>query len=572
MNFGGHAQVAAKSTGKVIGLIQKCEKEPMVNVAVIDLVTAIVPRTIWESLRNIFAGFEAFRREASGLIVNCLIPGFITLGFAKLFNKSIMGSGKSKNESVANMSNCWASADTIDNVTNHYKKAHETEAFKDGMKIFNNEKHARVYAVNYNLLNEASGLDGFEKKSFNQIMNKEELSKKANLLTRTMFEYKDGKLSEELVAKTPKKRLKAIFSSIAKKTHIAQDVKFGEGGMVSKLESALVDTHQILKGMVKEGIKPENALEYANRSKKLLKTKSILGMATVIPLAASMQYINRKITEKASGVKGAPIHDDYGKETSIKKTPEQIAAEKKKLIAHKIWAVSSMFGVAMLSMMKLPTIKTLKNIVQFKDQFPTMDQARAISAITFGSRMAVADDLTELKEHHTRDIITFSSMYFLGDYGAKAYASYAEKKHGIELLNKNYDKSKNTGFFTKAKNWVLNTHLKSSDELKGVGEKLLKAKKIRAKAQLANLGTSLALLGVAVPLYTMIKTKKHDAEEKAKYEAMNKNINHTTQQSNQEQTKQFKPVSKQIIVSKGNLHNQHFPTLNKFKSEVEVTK
>ena len=57
--------------------IQECEKNPMVNVAVIDLFSAILPRTFVESMTNWFAGFEAFRRESSGLIVNCIIPGGI---------------------------------------------------------------------------------------------------------------------------------------------------------------------------------------------------------------------------------------------------------------------------------------------------------------------------------------------------------------------------------------------------------------------------------------------------------------------------------------------------------------
>ena len=551
-----------KGGSKLIGLVQKCEKEPMINVAVIDLLTAILPRSIWESLTNIFAGFEALRRESSGLIVNCLIPGFITLGIAKMFNRSIMGKDK------AQMANCWASSDTINKVTNHYNNVENTEAFKDGMQIFNNEKHARVYAVNYNMLNEAKGTDGFKDIAFNKAMTKQEMSDAAEKLTRTSFKYKDGQLSEELVKKTPKKRIKAIFRSISRKTHVAQDVKFGEG-LQAGLERTLTDTHQILKGIVKEGLKPGEIADFTKRSKRLLKTKSILGMMVILPLAASMQHINRKITEKISGVKGAPIHESYGKDDNINKTPEQIKEENHNLIKRKIWAVSSMLAVGLLSMMKMPNAKTLKNIVQFKDQFPTMDQARAISAVTFASRMAVADDEAELKEAHTRDIITFSSMYFLGDYGAKAMASHLEKKTGVELLNKTYDSSKNKGMLTKFKNWVLNTHLKSSDELKGVGAELEKAVKLRAKCQMANLGTSLAILGVIVPIYTRLRTKKHDAEEKARLIAS--------------QNKVFKPDDTSIsvaglmdtfpsvsVTSRG--LNQKFPILDKFKMKVETSK
>ena len=564
-NFGRCATATLKKGGKLLSLVQTCEKEPMVNVAVIDLVTAIIPRTLWDLCRNIFAGLEALRREASGLIVNCLIPGFITLGFAHLFNKMIMGKGK------ANLANCWASSDTINNVSEHYKNAKNTEAYKDGMKIFKNDKHATMYAVNRNLLEEANGIDGFDKKSFGQILSKQELSDYAEKLTRVSFKSENGKLTEEVIEKTPKKRLKAIYRSITRKTHIAQDVKFGDK-MVSKLNRALTDTHQLVKGMIKEGITPETTADFVKRSKRLLKTKSLLGMLTILPLAASMQYINRKITEKTSGVKGAPIHEDYGKkEEQIHKTPEQIKSEKQQLFIHKIGAVASMFGLAMLSMLKLPNMTTLKNIVQFKDQFPTMDQARAISAITFGSRMAVADDSAELKEHHTRDMITFGSMYFLGDYGAKGAASYLEHKHGIELLNKTYDKNNNKGFLKKAKNWVLHTHLKSSDELKGTGEVLEKAIRLRSKAQVANLGTSLALLGVVVPLYTMFRTKKHDAAEKAKLLAAKNNTQSnntlTFASSNFAGTK-FNSTNG--ISSRGINQQQAFPALKKFRTKVEV--
>ena len=79
--------------------IQMCERMPMVNVTVVDMLSAILPRTIVESTTNWFAGFEAFRRESSGLVVNCIIPSFITLGIAKCLNHMIMTKG-------ANMSDC----------------------------------------------------------------------------------------------------------------------------------------------------------------------------------------------------------------------------------------------------------------------------------------------------------------------------------------------------------------------------------------------------------------------------------------------------------------------------------
>ena len=104
-----------------------------------------------------------------------------------------------------------------------------------------------------------------------------------------------------------------------------------------------------------------------------------------------------------SGKKGAPIYND-DQERIL--TPE----EKKKLTAQKFVAVPLMWAVAGLSMlMDKPSLK----MFQFKNIFPTMDQARIISAATFSSRLAAAEDSNELKENTIRDIATFFSFYFL---------------------------------------------------------------------------------------------------------------------------------------------------------------
>ena len=60
--------------------VQLLEKYPMLNVSFLDLSTAIIPRSAIETKEsNVFAGMEAFRRESSGLIVNCLLPSFIVM-------------------------------------------------------------------------------------------------------------------------------------------------------------------------------------------------------------------------------------------------------------------------------------------------------------------------------------------------------------------------------------------------------------------------------------------------------------------------------------------------------------
>ena len=164
-----------------------------------------------------------------------------------------------------------------------------------------------------------------------------------------------------------------------------------------------------------------------------------------------------------------------------------------------------MIGVALLSMMKRPTM----NMLEFKGMFPTMDQARIISTATFASRMAAADDKNELAEATVRDIATFSSLYFLGDYAAKGAATIIQNKTGVELLNITKPIDKNANKLQKFWHWVKDINIKSSEEVIGKTEKELKrAKNLRSACQVTNLGVSLALLGIVIPIFTRRSTKK----------------------------------------------------------------
>ena len=192
------------------------------------------------------------------------------------------------------------------------------------------------------------------------------------------------------------------------------------------------------------------------------------------------------------------------------------------LLKQKLISISSMIGVSLLSMMKKPTL----GMLEFKGSFPTMDQARIISTATFASRMAAADDKNELAEATVRDIATFASLYFLGDYAAKAAATIIQNKTGVTLLNETKELKKDANMFQKAWHWVKDINIKSSEEvvsktqqaLKGlkptkeqaaqIEKELKRAKNLRSACQVTNLGVSLALLGIVIPIFTRHNTKK----------------------------------------------------------------
>ncbi len=480
--------------------IQKCEQVPMINVAVIDMLSAILPRTIVESMTNWFAGFEAFRRESSGLIVNCLIPSFITLGIAKCLNPAFMPKG-------VNMSRSWASIDMIQKASEYYEGASSNDKVKESLK---------------KLIENIEGVDGDKHVKFSEIL-KDDIDEYAKQLAD--ISRKDIKNSDM------RKEVGKVTDEMIKKTKVSENITV-EKINAQSVNSMLEDSVKFFREFQRADGKM-NISEFAKVNKKFVRTKSLLGLAVVLPLAASMQYINRWITGKVSGTKGAPIYDDFAKgKDNIEENPKA----KEGLLKQKLISISSMVAVSLLSLTKMPNMKML----DFKGMFPTMDQARIISTTTFASRMAAADDKNELAEATVRDIATFASLYYLGDVAAKGAATIIQNKTGVKLLNDMKPLEGNEGFWKRFKHWMKDVNIKSSNEvvskteeaLKGVKptkeqteiieKELKKAVNYRSYCQLTNLGVSLALLGLIIPIFTRRKTKrKHEQALKLAQEQNN---------------------------------------------------
>ena len=515
---GGLGQLLLDNT---VFLIQQCEKQPMVNVSVLDLSTAIVPRTVIETKEsNGYAGFEAFRRESSGLIVNCLIPGFIVAGLAKLMQRPIMsGFGKS------NLSTTWANENAINKIHEFFAPHFNDKSLDQRQKVYNTFRDE---------LGSLSGVDGSETKHFADIfgIKTDSNGKFVGKITNEKIDRAVNALVDDVLAKDHKsKNVKEAYRSIVEETHIAENIKFksDKGFFSNNLEAICDDTVKMLRGVIKEDIKDADKLsQYFKKATKLVNWKSIGGLGVIIPLAISMQPINRWITHKTSGQKGAPIYKDFGKDNEHK---EMTPKEKAELLAQKFISIGSMLGVCGLSMFMDRPI--LKNIFQFKGIFPTMDQARIISTATFASRMGASEDRNELREATVRDIATFSSFYFLGDYVAKGIATLLEKKNpDTHLINRLKEAKPDATPLQKFWNWAKHTNLKSSDELATV-----KDKRLRTLCQAGNILFSLLSLGLFIPLYTRSKTNKKRAEELAKLNAeknsagLNANSNSTESKS-----------------------------------------
>lgn len=517
-----------------VSAIQLCETNPMINVAVLDLATAIIPRTVVETETNPYAGLEAFRRESSGLIINCMIPGLIVAGVAKMLSGGIMGK-------KTGMAKCWANEDTINLVKKYWENASEIAKDSKGNILYqDNKQKAKVYNTIKNILADTEGIDGEKTVYFNDT-NKFNFDEEIKQITDEVFNSKPkaGFLSKEWREnkKTIRKAKRAAkeagidyiantpYAKIVSQTHAAENIKIKgteyldkkSGKMVTEyfsqsLGDILGNAPKLLKELASG--KFTNVDDFAHRATNLVKGKSILGLGVVLALAFSAQPINRWITKKTSGKEGAPIYKDFTQAQSR----QMSAKDKAGLATQKLISASTMVGVALLSIMKSPNPKMFKTISQFKGIFPSMDQARIISTATFVSRMLSSQDKNDLREATVRDIATFSAFYFLGDYVSKGIATGIQawsKKHPkegkfIELINVKEPLKEGSNKLQKFWHWTKNTALKSSDELSGAIPK-----KMRAICQLGNLAFSLLALGILIPKMNRKKTdKEHEKELK----------------------------------------------------------
>lgn len=474
----------------------------IINVSIIDLATAILPRTWVDAKTNGFAAAETFRRESSGLIVNCLIPGFIVYGVAKmleLFNPQDKG-----------MAAKWANEDAITTLNKHFLSA------KGGSRSFTNKLIADISVLNgsewvplkgINLENERKV---FARTMANKLATKKEKSTAVSNLEKKVLEMTGASKHIQIAGKTYHADLHTLLRDAMdvgqdflehKRTAIREVTKDFKSGKLTGSRS-----EAIAQAVEKE------LNTYFKESKRFINKKSFLGLAIVIPLAASMQSINRWITRKTSGQEGAPIYKDFGTQKQKKKlNPKETTS----FWLEKIGAAALMAGVAYASLKDKSSLSNILKGLQFTKNMPTMDQCRWIATSTFASRMLASEDKNELHEVTWRDIATFCSLYFLGDYVAKGVGYFIQKLTKIPLLNytKNAPQKSNNAiadFGKKLAHWAGGTELKTFQEAAKVSKQ---AKNLRYVCEGASLGFSMLILGMLVPWYVRKQTERKVQKE-----------------------------------------------------------
>lgn len=489
-------QQSFKGLGEVVTAgLQLCDQYPMFGVSVVDLTSTIIPRTAVDLQTGVPAALETFRRESSGLVVNCLIPSFFVLGMAKLLNKPMMKGFKG-----LDMSNSWANEDSLNKFSELYSKATPHNKTKSYV--------AKTLASLEGFGHDENGANGFV--SYAKKFKSENFKKAIDMLTDTI----DNPVS----AKETKKVIGSAYKLIVEETKAAETIRFkGDAkSFSSNLAEVLRDQVDLGRKFVNNKDVFNNLEGFKKTATKMVNSKSLMGFAVLLPIAMSMQAINRAITRKKYNVKGAPIYKDFGKTNTQKEMTPQ---EKSKFFGQKCLAAAGMVALAVTSMMKKPSMKML----QFKGMSPTLDQCRWIATATISSRFFAAEDQNELRESAIKDMSCFAGLYFLGDYVAKAVATVVEKvKPDVKLINRLVADDKTKSVPSRLWNWVSNYKLKSFDEVANTG-----AKNMRSLCQVANIGFAIAVLGILLPVYNRSLTNKKVQKQK-EAEAAEKALNNTS--------------------------------------------
>ncbi|MGM9994027.1 MAG: hypothetical protein ACI37R_04785 [Candidatus Avigastranaerophilus sp.] len=494
------------------------DKNAMIQVSVVDMVATDIPRTLVDLKTGLAAALETFRREFSGLFVNCLMPGLIVKGLASILPKANELKG-------TNVVNSWANSDSINKLKSVYQQAQESGAADttkeyvtraltsleglDGRTWVKYADKAEAPAFKEAVadITKAITSDGGDKKSLLKSAQKKlaELTKAESILN---FNGKAQANLEETLRDVVD--LGSKFNTVKDKT------------LSSMGKTAADAATDEVKGKVNEAIK-----NYGNKLSSFVNKKSFLGLAIVIGIAVSVQKINRAITRKQFKAEGAPIYKDFGKKDTTQKMDEE---QKKRFTMKKIAAAAGMYGLAALSMMKMPS----KTMFQFSGIFPTLDQCRWIASSTFASRMLAAEDENELRETTIRDIASFSGLYFLGDYFKKGAASAIEAlsktKAGAKIVGKNVvllNRSKDVakpavknglsmiGYrFKQFGNWIKNTDLKTAAEVSST-----KVRNLRNLCRVADIAFSIVTLGILLPKYNR-KVTERKVEQAKKQEQL----------------------------------------------------
>jgi len=479
------------------------DTNPMADATLTDLGSMVIPRTYIDTKkRNKYAGAETFFRELTGTGIVCLSAGALAKGIAYVANKTIDSETKINpnswvtNDGINVMKNVWADSEN------------STEKFVSGM--FKNisgkdgSHNATWDKIDWNNIEwvDEKKWDKIKwnSKKFEGIHNK---LKSEKSIINTMVELIEDKSIDKSDAKHIKDILESRITN-AIKVNRSIDVAhtLSKTKYATSVPNLLRDVFDVGRHVFNnKDINVEKALNKLVKINKV-KTLGALGVASVLGL--TNQYINRKITEKRTGVKG--FVGDVNYQDSVKKKE----TKKDNSLKFNIEKGIATVGIAALALgvMRISSPKQFIKKLEFAGPVTSGNAIKTVYTATLMGRFLASDNEDELRESSFRDYFGFLNWLVLGGFASKGVANIIDRKKS-NLFN--VDKEGKG-----VKHWFNDLSLKSHKEILAHGEKFAKANIWKVNLhQAAGLAYKTAMLGVVLPMLNIIFTNRKDKKKKA---------------------------------------------------------
>jgi len=483
----------------------------------IDVCSMVIPRTVIDTKRNPFAGIETLCREMAGVVVHSIV-GLFGMGAAVLLNNKL------KNNYDVDFKHILADSNSVDHLAKAWHKSLNMENALDN----NGNPTAKAF-INY-VDNSLKGLKGLKDNNWVEISD----STRKNIVDTlgTLL----GTRSDKNIPKLEKQKL---INTIISEFGTEKDLKFSSGAKVAA-NDLFEDLYSLgntfkSKKVTQEFLKPLENNAFLKQLKKLTKQKTVLGLAGICAIAASVQKVNRAMTKKRTGSDGFVGYSDFSKDQ------KQGADKSLKFKLMKLGAAAVMVGIAHKAI-GAKSITDFWNKVQFKGKMPTLDQLKVVYATTIVGRCFAASDKNELRETATRDYLGYTNWLVLGGLAGKTAANILDKS----LIN--YDKAECGNSAIKK---ILKGSLRSHDEIVDsvLGSKALdaagnrlgfkkyfeqldkttitKLRKLNTAQLIGYVYTGL-ILGVGIPMLNKYLTERSRAKQQTKTAETPVNTNNTT--------------------------------------------
>ncbi len=476
---------------------------------VVNISSMVIPRTAVDYTRNEEAGIETARREVTSLVSSSLLPGFYAIAAGWLIGLL--------NNPMKVRSTLMTNNDMVDVLKNNWDKAENYTC--DREKVLENTIKQT--------LKETKALVGDTEKG---------LSRK----TADEFAIRLKKLilnKDKLPIKKLKEGLKDLKTWAVEQVGAEQQLKVSSGGKVveTSMKNLIGDMYNIPNELLLKYGCRQDVSSAVEKFKSLSNNKGVIGFSLAASIAISTQFINRYITQQKTGTSafvGLPEYEKIaGHKIEEKKEPSKFRLNAEKVASVGIMAY--MLGATYASSLDPRKIvefaskrTNLLEKLRFKGKFPTLNQLRALSAITISGRILASADVNELRETNTRDFLGFLNWLVFGGFVTKLTGDALE---GNKVLNQKSG-FKGGSWLQKKVHIIKNTFLKTDDEINAIKNisQITKKRLIRNKniAIAAGLVYSTLTLGIGVPLFNKYLTNKvadkKDPEQKPVPEKTNK--------------------------------------------------